>query len=152
MPIDVLSPLSGEIYPLETVPDATFSNEMVGKGVAIMPIEEMVKAPFSGTVTMLTSTNHAIGLTSDEGVELLIHIGLETVELAGKGFDLLVTKGQSVKRGQDILAFDLETMKKAGMNMISPIVVTNSSQYLDVIHTANLVVTAGESKLLMLIN
>lgn len=152
LPIDVLSPLSGEIYPLETVPDATFSNEMVGKGVAIMPNEEMVKAPFSGTVTMLTSTNHAIGLTSDEGVELLIHIGLETVELAGKGFDLLVTKGQSVKRGQDILAFDLETMKKAGMNMISPIVVTNSSQYLDVIHTANLVVTAGESKLLMLIN
>lgn len=152
VPIDILSPISGDVFPLETVPDATFANEIVGKGVAIMPKEGLIKAPFSGTVTMVTPTNHAIGLTSDEGVELLIHIGLETVELAGKGFNLLVTKDQVIKKGQDILTFDLKSMENEGINMISPVIITNSSQYLDVIHTSNLTVTAGESKLLMLIN
>lgn len=152
LPIDILSPLSGDVLPLESVPDATFANGIVGQGVAIMPQEGVIKAPFAGHVTMLTPTNHAIGLTSEEGVELLIHIGLETVELAGKGFKLLVTEGEAITPGQAILEFDLESLREAGINLISPVIVTNSSQYLDVIHTANLVATAGESKLLMLIN
>ncbi len=151
-PAEVLSPLTGSVLPLETVSDATFAEGLVGKGVAIVPAEGLVKAPFDGEVMMLTSTNHAIGLRSVEGVEMLIHIGLETVELNGAGFELLVKDGQKFQQGDALLRFDLADIKAQGYNLVTPVVITNASQFLDVIHTAEAKVVAGETKLLMLIN
>jgi beta-glucoside PTS system EIICBA component len=149
--IDVASPLTGKVIPLREVPDATFSEELVGKGVAIIPEDGVVYAPFSGKVMMTTPTNHAIGIVSDDGVELLIHVGLETVSLNGKGFELVVRDGERFNVGDKLLSFDLEMLKQENVSLISPIIVTNVSQFLDVISTGDGQVTASESKLLMLI-
>lgn len=150
--IDIGSPLNGELYELSRVPDGTFSGGLVGKGVAISPSEGIVYAPFDGTVSTVTPTNHAIGLLSEDGVELLIHIGLETVSLQGVGFKLLVEEGQKVRKGEQVITFDIAGMKAKGINLLSPIVVTNSSHYLDVVPTAQGVVKAPLDNILKLIN
>lgn len=151
-PIDITSPLTGEVIPLDSVPDETFSEEIVGKGVAIIPEDGVVRSPFSGKVTMVTPTHHAIGITSDEGVELLIHIGLETVALNGEGFDLLVEEGEIINHGDKLMTFDLEGLKEQkDVSLISPVIVTNTPHYLDIISTNKQQVTACDSKLLMLI-
>lgn len=124
----ITSPLKGTVIPLSEVEDDIFAKEVVGKGVAIIPESNQVIAPFNGVVTMVTPTNHAIGITSNEGVELLVHIGLETVSLEGEGFTLHVKKGQQIKSGEIILTFDKETILKKGISMITPIVVTNAAK------------------------
>ncbi|HEM5121384.1 TPA: PTS glucose transporter subunit IIA [Streptococcus suis] len=130
---NVFSPLSGQILPLEKVNDATFSKKMLGEGVAIIPKDGKVYAPFDGAVTSLFPTKHAIGLTSDEGVELLIHFGLETVELKGRGFVSHVSDGEKVEKGQLMLEVDVEMLVAEGYDIVTPIVVTNTQEYLDVL-------------------
>ncbi|MGT2784982.1 beta-glucoside-specific PTS transporter subunit IIABC [Streptococcus merionis] len=130
---NVFSPLSGKILPLENVNDTTFSGRLLGEGIAIIPKDGKVYAPFNGTVTSIFPTKHAIGLTSDEGVELLIHIGLETVELKGKGFTSHISAGAKVAKGQLMLEADLETIVAEGYEIVTPIVVTNTQDYLDVL-------------------
>ncbi|MDG3169841.1 beta-glucoside-specific PTS transporter subunit IIABC [Streptococcus suis] len=130
---NVFSPLSGQILPLEKVNDATFSKKMLGEGVAIIPKDGKVYAPFDGTVTSLFPTKHAIGLTSDEGVELLIHFGLETVELKGRGFVSHVSDGEKVEKGQLMLEVDVEMLVAEGYDIVTPVVVTNTQEYLDVL-------------------
>ncbi|WP_074391471.1 beta-glucoside-specific PTS transporter subunit IIABC [Streptococcus suis] len=130
---NVFSPLSGQILPLEKVNDATFSKKMLGEGVAIIPKDGKVYAPFDGAVTSLFPTKHAIGLTSDEGVELLIHFGLETVELKGRGFVNHVSDGEKVEKGQLMLEVDVEMLVAEGYDIVTPVVVTNTQEYLDVL-------------------
>ncbi|HEL1818175.1 TPA: PTS glucose transporter subunit IIA [Streptococcus suis] len=130
---NVFSPLSGQILPLEKVNDATFSKKMLGEGVAIIPKDGKVYAPFDGTVTSLFPTKHAIGLTSDEGVELLIHFGLETVELKGRGFVSHVSDGEKIEKGQLMLEVDVEMLVAEGYDIVTPVVVTNTQEYLDVL-------------------
>ncbi|WP_099876419.1 beta-glucoside-specific PTS transporter subunit IIABC [Streptococcus suis] len=130
---NVFSPLSGKILPLEKVNDATFSKKMLGDGVAIIPKDGKVYAPFDGAVTSLFPTKHAIGLTSDEGVELLIHFGLETVELKGRGFVSHVSDGEKVEKGQLMLEVDVEMLVAEGYDIVTPVVVTNTQEYLDVL-------------------
>ncbi|MFM0581561.1 beta-glucoside-specific PTS transporter subunit IIABC [Streptococcus suis] len=130
---NVFSPLSGQILPLEKVNDATFSKKMLGEGVAIIPKDGKVYAPFDGAVTSLFPTKHAIGLTSDEGVELLIHFGLETVELKGRGFVSNVSDGEKVEKGQLMLEVDVEMLVAEGYDIVTPVVVTNTQEYLDVL-------------------
>ncbi|CYU52733.1 PTS transporter subunit EIIC [Streptococcus suis] len=130
---NVFSPLSGQILPLEKVNDATFSKKMLGEGVAIIPKDGKVYASFDGTVTSLFPTKHAIGLTSDEGVELLIHFGLETVELKGRGFVSHVSDGEKVEKGQLMLEVDVEMLVAEGYDIVTPVVVTNTQEYLDVL-------------------
>ncbi|HEO8615421.1 TPA: PTS glucose transporter subunit IIA [Streptococcus suis] len=130
---NVFSPLSGQILPLEKVNDATFSKKMLGDGVAIIPKDGKVYAPFDGAVTSLFPTKHAIGLTSDEGVELLIHFGLETVELKGRGFVSHVSDGEKVEKGQLMLEVDVEMLVVEGYDIVTPVVVTNTQEYLDVL-------------------
>ncbi|MFI3082699.1 beta-glucoside-specific PTS transporter subunit IIABC [Streptococcus sp. 2022WUSS135] len=130
---NVFSPLSGQILPLEKVNDATFSKKMLGEGVAIIPKDGNVYAPFDGTVASLFPTKHAIGLTSDEGVELLIHFGLETVELKGRGFVSHVSDGEKVEKGQLMLEVDVEMLVAEGYDIVTPVVVTNTQEYLDVL-------------------
>ena len=127
--MEIGSPLTGKLVPLSEVPDKTFAEGIVGQGVGIIPSEGVVKAPFQGIVSAITDSRHAIGLTSDEGVELLIHIGIDTVNLGGDGFELLVKEGQKVKKGDSILLFDMEKIKNAGFDLISPVLITNTAVY-----------------------
>ncbi|QDP39197.1 beta-glucoside-specific PTS transporter subunit IIABC [Radiobacillus deserti] len=128
----VLSPLTGAVISLEYVNDDVFSSEAVGPGVAIIPIEGYLHAPFSGTVTSVFPTNHGIGLTSDAGIEVLIHIGIDTVQLEGKFFDMKVKHGDRVEHGQILGLFDIEGITGEGFDVTSPVVITNAYEYLDV--------------------
>ncbi|OQP20094.1 PTS beta-glucoside transporter subunit EIIBCA [Bacillus stratosphericus] len=151
-PYEVQAPMSGKVIPLSEVNDSVFSSEMMGKGVAILPDKGVVKAPFSGKVVTVTPTKHAIGLVSDDGIELLIHVGIDTVSLNGQFFDVLVKEGDKIKTGDHLLSFDIEGIQSNHLDVVTPIIVTNSTQYLDVIHTGDAHVTAGQNKLLMLIH
>ncbi|AKC66188.1 beta-glucoside-specific PTS transporter subunit IIABC [Bacillus altitudinis] len=151
-PYEVQAPMSGKVIPLSEVNDSVFSSEMMGKGVAILPDKGVVQAPFSGKVVTVTPTKHAIGLVSDDGIELLIHVGSDTVSLNGQFFDVLVKEGDEMKTGDHLLSFDIEGIQSNHLDVVTPIIVTNSTQYLDVIHTGDAHVTAGQNKLLMLIH
>lgn len=125
----MISPIRGQVIPLNEVQDEAFASEALGKGFAIDPIEGKVVAPFDGKVVAIFPTKHAIGLVSETGVEVLIHVGLNTVELNGKYFEAFVEADEAVKKGQPILTFDLEKIRAAGYVTQVPIVVTNTPQY-----------------------
>ncbi|MEC0128931.1 beta-glucoside-specific PTS transporter subunit IIABC [Paenibacillus pabuli] len=130
---EVQSPLTGELVPLAELPDKTFADELTGKGIAIRPTEGKVTAPFDGTVTMVAKSKHAIMLQSTDGIDILIHVGLNTVSLKGKFFEVKVEAGQEVRLGDPLVEFDLESIKAAGLDIVSPIIVTNTPDYLDVV-------------------
>jgi len=131
----IVSPIKGEVMPLEMVKDEVFSKGLLGKGVAIEPSEGKVVAPVDGVVTTLFPTYHAIGITSDKGAEILIHIGMDTVQLEGKCFTPKVAQGDKIKAGQLLLEFDINGIKEAGFPVTTPVIVTNSDNYLDVVET-----------------
>ncbi len=131
----VVSPIRGEVLNLSNIEDAAFSSGVLGQGVAIIPSDGKVVAPVDGVVTTLFPSLHAIGILSDEGVEVLIHIGLNTVQLEGRGFEACIKQGDRITKGQTILKFDIDVIKEAGYSVVTPIVVTNSSQFLDVVQT-----------------
>ena len=133
----IVSPIKGELVNLEDIEDAAFSSGVLGQGIAIVPTDGKVVAPVNGVVTTLFPSLHAIGILSDEGMEILIHIGLNTVQLEGKGFKANVKQGDRVSKGQAILSFDMELIKEAGYSLVTPVVVTNSAQFLEVIQTEN---------------
>lgn len=131
--ISISSPLEGTVFPIKEVNDQVFSEEIVGKGVAVIPEKGEVVAPEKAVVMSLFDTGHAIGLKLESGAELLIHIGLDTVELQGKYFKTHVSQGDTVIKGQPLITFDLDGIKNAGYDVTTPIVVSNSADYLDVI-------------------
>ncbi|MBU5594310.1 beta-glucoside-specific PTS transporter subunit IIABC [Amphibacillus sp. MSJ-3] len=137
----VYAPLEGKTVELAKVNDAAFSTSAMGKGIAIEPSQGVVYAPFNGKVEALFKTKHAIGLKSDQGVELLIHIGIDTVKLEGKYFEALVSINETVKKGQELIRFDIEKIREAGYDCITPIIITNSNDYLDIIETSRETVT-----------
>lgn len=128
-PTKLLSPLTGTTHELATIEDAVFSSGAMGQGIAIEPTEGVISAPADATIALVFPTGHAIGLNTTDGAEILIHIGMDTVQLDGKGFETLVKQGQKVKAGEPLVKFDIETIKKAGYSVITPIVVTNSKNY-----------------------
>lgn len=130
---NVASPIKGKIVELEHVPDKTFADKVLGDGIAIMPEEGKVFAPVNGKVTCVMDTKHAVALTSEDGLEILIHVGLETVELQGKYFTAHVENGADVKEGDLLLEFDLEAIKKAGYQTVTPVIVTNTSDFISVL-------------------
>lgn len=125
----IFCPLAGRVVSLLDVQDKTFSNKIIGEGVAIQPTGEIVTSPVNGIVTVLFRTKHAIGIKSDKGAEILIHIGLDTVELEGRGFEAFVTIGDQVTVGQPLLQFNKKLIENNGYQTITPIVVTNSKEY-----------------------
>lgn len=145
--IMVMSPLTGEIRDLAEVNDKTFSQELIGKGVAINPLAGKVYAPFDGVVEAVFKTKHAIGLKADNGIELLIHIGMDTVNLDGKYFTSHVGQNQRFKRGDLLMEFDIEGIRSEGYDLITPIVITNSETYLDVLPVGSGVVKENEGLL-----
>ncbi len=128
----VISPLSGKAVALESVPDATFAQGLLGLGAAIEPSEGRVVAPADGTVGTIFDTHHALGLNLDNGVELLIHIGINTVELKGEGFTAHVSEGDRVTKGQTLITFDKDFISSKGYNTITPVIVSNSDDYAEV--------------------
>lgn len=140
----IVSPVSGEVKDLVEVDDKTFSQELMGKGIAVVPDNGKLYAPFDGVVEAVFKTKHAIGLKSDSGIEILIHIGMDTVNLEGKYFTSHVEQGQSIKAGELILEFDIDAIKKEGYDIITPIVITNSDNYLDVLPAAKGIIKEKE--------
>ncbi|WP_311055470.1 beta-glucoside-specific PTS transporter subunit IIABC [Enterococcus faecium] len=128
-PTKINSPISGEVKPLSRASDPVFSGGMMGKGVLILPTDESVYSPIEGIVATLFPTLHAIGLLGDDGLEILIHIGMNTVELNGEGFDAFVSQGDRVTKGQLLLKFDRELIQSKNYLLETPVVVTNSSTY-----------------------
>lgn len=135
--INVFKPIKGSVIDLDTIDDQVFASGAMGKGIAIIPEEGKVYAPSNGTITALLPSGHAIGLTTEEGVELLIHIGMNTVELHGKYFSPQVSLNSKVKKGDLLMEFDLEKIAEAGYDLTTPIVITNSDDYLDIIPNKN---------------
>lgn len=123
------SPLSGKAIPMKEVPDDTFAAEVLGKGMAVLPDEGKVAAPCEAEVTTLFETKHAIGLLTKDGVELLIHIGINTVELGGQYYEVHVAEGDKVQPGQLLVTFDIAQIQNAGYNITTPVIVTNSDDY-----------------------
>lgn len=128
----VLAPMEGTLMPLAAVEDGIFSAEMLGKGAAIEPETGKVRAPFDGEVSMVFDTKHAIGLVGPEGVELLIHVGIDTVQLNGKYYDVHVKNGDKVKAGDLLAEVDLEGIRAEGYRTVTPVIVTNSDIFDDI--------------------
>lgn len=128
-PNHIYAPMAGEAVAITEVPDPTFSEGMMGNGIAIKPTDGTVCSPVNGTVDMMFETGHAVSLISDSGMEILIHVGLETVGLKGAPFQVKVTSGQKVKKGDILMIADLEAIKAAGLPTITPVLVCNSADY-----------------------
>lgn len=123
----LISPASGKSIPLESVNDEAFSEKMLGDGVALIPYENIILAPCSGTVAGIAKTAHAYNILSSDGLEILIHIGIDTVKLKGEGFHPKVSVGDHVKSGDPLCIIDLDFLKQSGFDTTTPIVISNSS-------------------------
>ena len=132
-PQAIYSPMEGQVIPLSDIKDEAFSQGLLGKGVGLIPTKGKLYAPFTGTVVSIFPTKHAIGLVSESGIEVLIHVGLDTVQMEGEGFTTFVEQGAKVEKGQHILSFDIEKIKAAGFSVETPIVITNSDDFMDII-------------------
>lgn len=145
----IYSPLTGEIKSLKEVNDPTFSEEILGKGVAILPEEGVVYSPFDGEVSSIFETKHAIGLTSNNGTELLIHVGLETVNLGGKYFETHISQGDQVKKGDKLISFELQEIKKTH-DTITPVIIANSDDFSEIsVQKVSGTIRAGEAILMV---
>ncbi|WP_080848613.1 beta-glucoside-specific PTS transporter subunit IIABC [Cytobacillus gottheilii] len=147
----VVSPLAGKLKPLVEVNDAAFASEAMGKGIAIEPAAGEVTSPVDGTVTVVFPTGHAIGLTSDEGAEILIHVGINTVQLNGKHFTAHVKAGDIVKKGDKLVDFDMERILEAGYELTTPIIITNTDRYNEIVATDQKSIKNKEKLLTLLI-
>ena len=139
------SPLTGELVALSDVPDEVFSSGVLGKGIAVNPSEGKIFAPADAEVTTLFPTGHAIGLKTSKGTEILIHIGMDTVKMNGDGFKTHIQQGDKVKQGQLLIEFDIGKIKKAGYPIITPVIVTNSASYKDVVPAEGKNISNGEN-------
>lgn len=145
--VEICSPIKGTLMELKDVQDGAFSSGVLGKGAAILPSEGTIISPVNGVLTTLFPTKHALGITTEEGVEILIHVGLDTVQLNGEGFEAYVSQGDRIHKGQKLLSFDIEQITSKGYCLETPVVITNSPQYLDVLVEAKSKVTTEDTLL-----
>lgn len=147
--IEISSPLTGKVVKLTDVEDEAFSSGALGDGVAVMPEEGVLYAPADGTITALFPTGHAIGVTTKDGAELLIHVDMDTVQLEGKGFKPLVAVGNSVKKGQRLLEFDIKLIEAEGYSLVTPVLIKNSDEFKEVLSAKTERVKAGENLIIV---
>ncbi|MFL2101484.1 beta-glucoside-specific PTS transporter subunit IIABC [Desemzia sp. FAM 23991] len=140
----IASPMTGEAVELATIQDEAFATGALGKGIAIQPIDGKVYAPANGTITILFPTLHAIGITTENGTEILIHVGMDTVQLEGEGFTSHVQQGDKVIAGQLLLTVDLEVIRNKGYETVTPVIVTNTNDYMDILSTKDTSLTNGD--------
>jgi glucose-specific phosphotransferase system IIA component len=145
--VQILAPLDGTVVELEKVPDEVFAQKLAGDGVAIDPSGQVAVAPISGTLVKLFKGGHAFGISTPEGIELIVHIGLDTVELKGQGFQNIATEGQEVKAGTPIVRYDRATIESLGKQIISPVVSPGAGT---VVSRASGTVRAGQDVLFVL--
>ncbi len=145
--INVMAPLDGNVAELETVPDEVFAQKMAGDGVAINPTGQIALAPIAGDLVKLFPGGHAFGIATDDGIELIVHIGLDTVELKGEGFENIAAEGQKVQVGTPIVRFDRATVARQGKEIVSPIVSSGSGT---IVWRASGAVRAGQDVLFIL--
>ena len=145
--LEIASPLTGKVVPMAEIPDEGFSTGVLGECVAVIPEDGNVYAPADGVVTSMMDTKHAIGFTTDDGLELLIHVGIDTVELNGAPFEYKTTEGAHVKKGDLLMTADLKAIEEAGKKIITPIIVTNSEDYVSVKATDSVNVQNGDNLL-----
>lgn len=141
---EIVAPIKGQIVSLKDVKDEVFSSGAMGQGIAIEPSEGKVYAPADGVITTFFPTKHAIGLTSNHGAEILIHVGMDTVSMEGKGFDAKKEQGDRVKKGDLLLEFDIDAIKAAGHPVTTPVIVTNAKDYVDIVETEEKDVNCGD--------
>ena len=145
----VTAPFSGKLVPLSSVPDETFASGVLGEGIAIEPSDGLFCSPVSGTVESIAETRHAIGFAGDNGLEILVHVGLETVGLKGEGFEILVKEGDTVKEGQPVAKVDLDLIRARGLNTITSIVLTGGADDME-LNCAEGIAAAGKTPVLTL--
>jgi PTS system glucose-specific IIA component len=145
--IQVFAPLDGTVVDLETVPDEVFAQKLAGDGVAIDPSGRLALAPIAGTLVKLFPGGHAFGIAADFGIELIVHIGLDTVELKGEGFENIATEGQTVQAGDPIVRFDRPTIERTGKVILSPVVSSGAGT---IVQRASGSVQAGRDVLFVL--
>jgi len=141
---DVHAPVNGEIVALESVDDDVFSQKMVGDGVAVIPISNQFTAPIDGVVSKIFSTNHAYSIKSDKDLEVMVHIGLETVALKGEGFTRVVSEGDTVKVGDVIIEVDLEYIKAHAKDIITPIIISDESDFKEILKEYNIALSGDK--------
>ncbi|MFT4412395.1 PTS glucose transporter subunit IIA [Fredinandcohnia humi] len=142
------APVTGKVLSLEEVPDPVFSQKMMGDGLAIDPSEGKVVSPVKGKIIQLFPTKHAIGIKTETGLEVLIHIGLETVSMKGEGFTAHISEGDNVDVGSPLVTFDLELVKEKAASTITPMVITNFDDVVDSFDTlASGIVSSGQTEL-----
>jgi len=141
---EVYSPIHGKTFKLTDVNDAVFSKEMMGKGIAIEPVSGRAVSPVNGVVATIFNTKHAIGIIADDGAEILIHIGIDTVQLGGKYFTSYIKEGDKVKVGDLLVEFDIDKINEAGYQTVTPIIVTNTAKYTDIATTGSETVKEGD--------
>lgn len=146
----IVSPLKGMVKPLSEVEDEAFSSGALGQGIAIEPMEGKLTAPADGTISAFFPTGHAIGMTTEDGAEILMHVGMNTVKLEGKYFTPKAKQGDHVKKGQVLLEFDIQKIKKAGYSTVTPVLITNSDQYTDIVPTDAKQANRGDTILTLL--
>lgn len=142
--IIIAAPIKGTCVSISEVSDPTFGQEILGKGVAIIPEDGKVYAPADGTITTMFPTGHAVGMTTSDGVEILIHVGLDTVALKGDGFHIIAKEEQTVQKGDLLIEADLEKIKAAGYDVITPVVICNTDDYSEVIGLSGKSVNVGD--------
>lgn len=145
--IAIAAPVSGTVVPLEQVPDPTFAQGILGQGVAVEPAEGRITAPVDGTVDMMFDTGHAVSLTTKDGVELLIHVGIDTVQLKGAHYKACCKTGDSVKKGDLLIEFDPAAIRDAGYQLVTPVIVCNTDRFSGVHTAATGAVAAGDQLL-----
>lgn len=143
--LKLVAPITGKSIPLSEVPDPVFAQKMAGDGVAINPTGDVAVAPADGELTLVFNTKHAFALTTENGAELLVHIGLETVSLNGEGFEQLVDQGTKVKAGTPIIKFDKEFIKSKGLPLVTPVLITNPDAFTSLKAIENVDTVAGET-------
>ena len=142
--LEIVSPVKGKLISIKEVPDVTFSEEMVGKGVAVLPEENELCSPADGTITTVFPTLHAIGLTTKDGIDILLHIGLDTVNLKGEYFDVKVKEGDEVKAVDLLVVADFEKSKLAGYRLETPVIICNPEQCKKLTYTKPQAVNKGD--------
>lgn len=146
--LKLVAPITGKSIPLSEVPDPVFAQKMAGDGLAIDPTGDVAVAPADGELTLVFNTKHAFALTTDNGAELLVHIGLETVSLNGEGFEQLVEQGTKVKAGTPIIKFDREFIKSKGLPIVTPVLITNPDAFTSIKAIENVDTVAGETSVI----
>jgi len=146
--ISIYAPIDGEVVPLEDVPDPVFSKKMMGDGVAIKPNNGTVVSPVQGKIMQVFPTKHAIGIQAENGTEILLHIGLETVNLNGEGFTTHIEEGDNVKVGDALVTFEKEIVEEKAKSTITPVIITNTAEMKDIQMKDTQSVQAGQDEII----